>query len=187
LTLFYICDIKQLAVNAVLFLITVTSIHRVSGSIKSWERHSGKNKAAHELWMYARMCTVMGFVWVFGLASSSTDIMTIPGLIVTYIYAILNALEGLFIFVAFTCNRRVAMLYRRTFRLQPLPGGRYNAENPTTTFTAPKQTKTASVQTQVTSATTKTRTGAKPIQNEDQEGDHSLDQHITSLNPIPSL
>ncbi len=129
----------------------------------------------------------MGFVWVFGLASSSTDIMTIPGLIVTYIYAILNALEGLFIFVAFTCNRRVAMLYRRTFRLQPLPGGRYNAETPTTTFTAPKQTKTASVQTQVTSATTKTRTGAKPIQNEDQDGDHSLDQHITSLNPIPSL
>lgn len=103
--------------------------------------------------MFVRMCTVMGFTWLFGLLASFMEIITMPGLIITYIFVIASALEGLFIFVAFTCNHRIGRLYCRLLRLQEPRGDsrRYAPDVPTITFTAPEPIKTASVETLVTS------------------------------------
>ena len=104
-----------LIVNFVLFTVILTSIQRAASAIKSSERHEchSKKQASRTTWLYARIISVMGFTWVFGFISSLMDVMTVPGLIFTYVYAILNAVDGLLICVAFTCNRRVAHLYRR--------------------------------------------------------------------------
>ena len=104
--------IVALIVNFVLFLTTITSIRHVSSSLRSYERCSRKRTALSQVKLYARMCTVLGFTWVFGLISSCLPMYPLA-IIFAYLFIVTNALGGLFIFVAFICNRRVRMLYVR--------------------------------------------------------------------------
>ena len=104
--------IMALIVNFALFVTTIASIRHVSGSLRNYERSSRKQTALSQVKLYARMCTVLGFTWVFGLISSCMP--TYPmAVIFGFLFTITNALGGLFIFVAFICNRRVRVLYAR--------------------------------------------------------------------------
>jgi hypothetical protein len=69
------------------------------------------------------MASVMGFTWVFGLASSVLSAVTeTPSRSLCYalhalgvLFPILNSSQGLFVFFAFVFNRRVLALYRQLF------------------------------------------------------------------------
>ena len=60
------------------------------------------------------MSTLLGFTWVFGIVAAFADVIAI-----SYIYVILNSLQGVYIFVAFACNKRVFQLWRDTCRNTP--------------------------------------------------------------------
>ena len=99
-----------LLANVVFFVRTVAIIqHSSAGNPGNCTK---KQKALCQLKLYARMSTVMGFAWIFALIAACFDPLSPAGLVFTFIYIILNAMGGLFIFVAFTCNRRVYQLYR---------------------------------------------------------------------------
>lgn len=99
-----------LIANIVLFIRTVAIIQRSSaGHQRNCTR---RQKAVCQLKLYARMSTVMGFAWIFAFISACFDPLSPAGIAFTTIYFVLNATAGLFIFVAFTCNRRVYHLYR---------------------------------------------------------------------------
>lgn len=100
-----------LLANIVLFVRTVSIIQRSSAGNQSLNSNK-RQKALCQLKLYARMSTVMGFAWIFALIAACFDPLSPAGLVFTFIYIVLNAMGGLFIFVAFTCNRRVYQLYR---------------------------------------------------------------------------
>ena len=52
--------------------------------------------------VYLRLAVIMGMTWINGLAAGFVDCEPI-----WYVFVVLNALQGLFIFMAFTCNKRV--------------------------------------------------------------------------------
>lgn len=97
-----------LLANIFLFIRTVAIIH----SSSACHQCSRSKRALCQLKLYARMSTVMGFTWIFAFISACFDPSSTTGMIFTFIYIILNAMGGLFIFVAFTCNQRVYQLYR---------------------------------------------------------------------------
>lgn len=98
-----------LVANIVLFVRTVAIIYSSSACQGQCSR---RQRALCQLKLYARMSTVMGFAWVFAFIAACFDMSSTAGMIFTFIYIILNSMSGLFIFVAFTCNRRVYLLYR---------------------------------------------------------------------------
>ena len=98
-----------LIANMILFICTICSIQRATTVRTSVNR---KQSAMQQLKLYARMSTVMGFCWIFGLAAGALDPISTVGLIFAYIYSITNSLQGFFIFAAFTCNSRVLHLYK---------------------------------------------------------------------------
>ena len=114
-------------VNCVLFSRTIASIRKTNrlarhsgagrtSSSNSSRRLSGRN----DVILYVKMASVMGFTWVFGLASSVISSVTDePSDAICYalhvlgvLFPILNSSQGLFIFVAFVFNRRVLALYK---------------------------------------------------------------------------
>jgi len=52
--------------------------------------------------LYLRLAVIMGLTWITGLAAGFVDLEP-----VWYVFVGLNTLQGLFIFVAFTCNKKV--------------------------------------------------------------------------------
>jgi hypothetical protein len=98
-----------LVANIVLFVRTVAIIYSSSTCQGQCSR---RQRALFQLKLYARMSTVMGFAWIFAFIAACFDMSSTAGMIFTFIYIILNSMSGLFIFVAFTCNRRVYLLYR---------------------------------------------------------------------------
>ncbi|XP_057374372.1 uncharacterized protein LOC130695276 [Daphnia carinata] len=96
-----------LLANIFLFIRTVAIIQGSSAC----HQCSRRQKALCQLKLYARMSTVMGFTWIFAFISAFFNPSSTAGMIFTFTYIILNAMGGLFIFVAFTCNRRVYQLY----------------------------------------------------------------------------
>ena len=129
--------IVALVVNFALFVTTIASIRHVSGSLRSYERHSRNQTALSQVKLYARMCTVLGFTWVFGLISSCLPMYPLA-IIFLFLFIVTNALGGLFIFVAFICNRRVWMLYVQLWR--KLTGSTANNFKDSTTSLHPSQT-----------------------------------------------
>ena len=61
--------------------------------------------------LYVRLAVIMGLTWITGLAAGFVDVEA-----VWYVFISLNTLQGLFIFVAFTCNRRVVNGVRESLR-----------------------------------------------------------------------
>lgn len=100
-----------LLANIILFIKTITIIQRSSAGHQS--NCTRRQKAVCQLKLYARMSTVMGFAWIFALIAACFDPTTPAGMVFNFIYILLNAMGGLFIFFAFTCSRRVSNLYRQ--------------------------------------------------------------------------
>lgn len=54
-----------------------------------------------------QMSTVLGFTWIFGFVAAFADVTAL-----WYIFIILNSLQGVYIFIAFICKKRVLKLWR---------------------------------------------------------------------------
>lgn len=113
-------------VNCIFFGKTIMSISRTAKIAKKslTTRHSNSSfqKVADnsEVMLYVKMSSVMGFTWIFGLSSSILSSFVRPATytacttvhVLAILFIILNSSQGIFIFVAFVCNRRVFALYK---------------------------------------------------------------------------
>ena len=109
-------------VNIGMFTRTIICIRASTKMTQTSVRRSSlSHMAGHDdVMLYIRMSTVMGFTWIFGLASSIVSAFSgEPSrtiCIVLHLFGILfivfNCSQGLFIFFAFVFNRRVLGLYR---------------------------------------------------------------------------
>ena len=52
--------------------------------------------------LYLRLAVIMGLTWVIGLAAGFVNLEPL-----WFAFVVLNALQGLFIFIAFTCTKKV--------------------------------------------------------------------------------
>ncbi|KAH9510351.1 hypothetical protein Btru_042868 [Bulinus truncatus] len=117
-------------VNCIFFARTIMSITRTVKLTKKsiTSKHSSssfqKMTGRSDVMLYVKMSTVMGFTWIFGLSSSILSSFAKPitysACIVSHVLAIcftlFNASQGVFIFIAFVCNRRVLALYCGLYR-----------------------------------------------------------------------
>ncbi|XP_013417853.1 uncharacterized protein LOC106178969 [Lingula anatina] len=99
LVLFLVAPIGVvLIVNIILYAMIAKSLHAaLSTSLKLNMR---KNK--HSFVTYLRLFALMGTTWIFGFLSGGLGILALE-----YIFVILTTLDGLFIFIAVVCSRRV--------------------------------------------------------------------------------
>lgn len=86
-------------INIVLFLIVVVKITRMP-SVQSSCTHNRSYMT-----IYAKLSSLTGITWLLGFVYVSTEIEAIE-----YLFIIPNAGQGVFIFVAFVCNKRVLRL-----------------------------------------------------------------------------
>ncbi|KAL8594021.1 hypothetical protein ACOMHN_029007 [Nucella lapillus] len=131
--------------NCVFFVRTIVSIRntnrlaRHSGAGRTNSSNSARQMSGqNDVILYVKMSSVMGFTWVFGLASSIISSLTQePTDVICYIlhvlgvlFPILNSSQGLFILFAFVFNRRVFALYKslgrkiRKYLIEKLKGRR---------------------------------------------------------------
>lgn len=89
-------------INVSFFLSTAHMI--VATTSKTLKANSTiKGSSAHRNFrLYFRLFLIMGLTWIFGFIAGYSDIEYI-----WYLFIILNTLQGLFIFVAFSCNKKV--------------------------------------------------------------------------------
>ncbi|XP_052083548.1 probable G-protein coupled receptor Mth-like 2 [Mytilus californianus] len=114
-----------LLANAIMFIRTIICIRSVTKMVSLRTRRSSVSNAIgqHDVILYVRMSTVMGFTWIFGLASSiissfsekPTNTVCIVLHVVGVFFIIFNCSQGLFIFFVFVFNRRVGALYKELF------------------------------------------------------------------------
>lgn len=117
--------IAILFANAIMFVRTIICIRSVTKFVSLRTRRSSVSNAIgkHDVMLYVRMSTVMGFTWIFGLASSIVSSFTdkpTGNVCITLhtlglLFIIFNCSQGLFIFGVFVCNRRVGALYKELF------------------------------------------------------------------------
>jgi hypothetical protein len=74
----------------------------------------------YDVKIYMRMAVLAGFGWtigfiLFALPDSQQGFLHYLAVIFKYLFILLNATPGLFIFVVYVCNRRVFALYHRLF------------------------------------------------------------------------
>ena len=62
----------------------------------------------NDIIIFAKLSTLTGFTWIFGFIYSWTDIE-----VFSYLFIILNATQGVFLFLSFVCNKRVLSMYRK--------------------------------------------------------------------------
>ncbi|ESO84356.1 hypothetical protein LOTGIDRAFT_75274, partial [Lottia gigantea] len=108
-------------INTVFFIRTIICIQATA----KLAHHTTRRTFSHmtgksDVMLYVRMSTVMGFTWIFGLASSIiSSIFTKPDQtvcmalrILSILFTVFNCGQGLFIFFAFIFKRRVFYLYK---------------------------------------------------------------------------
>lgn len=76
--------------------------------------HRERNPAAATT--YLRMAAGMGLTWVFGFVAAFVRSSDTARLAFTYLFIVCNTLQGLSLFYAFVCNRKVFHLYRTLLR-----------------------------------------------------------------------
>ena len=69
-------------------------------------RRNVKHERNHMV-IFAKLSTLTGFCWVFGFVYILTDIQAF-----SYLFIILNASQGVFIFLSFVCTGKVMKMYR---------------------------------------------------------------------------
>ncbi|CAN8003024.1 unnamed protein product [Ixodes hexagonus] len=90
-------------VNVTLFASTAVM---VIGSTKTSVKRSGST-ARRNFSLYVRLSVMMGLSWTLGLIAGYLDVE-----VLWYLFIVLNTLEGLFIFVAFSCTHKVGTYLR---------------------------------------------------------------------------
>lgn len=83
---------------------------------------SGKLKDHNEMSIHMRLSVQYGFAWIFaiviilvGTSKSESAVICYTLYILNLIFNVLNGCTGLFIFIAFICNRRILHLYKTRF------------------------------------------------------------------------
>ncbi|XP_071809663.1 uncharacterized protein [Asterias amurensis] len=98
--------------NFILFVLTVCGIRSTKRDTKCIKRDISKAKRlGQELLVYIKISTLLGFTWIFGFAAAISNVN-----VLWYIFIVLNSCQGLLIFLSFTCNPRVRMLWMEAFR-----------------------------------------------------------------------
>ncbi|XP_033609011.1 uncharacterized protein LOC111868622 isoform X2 [Cryptotermes secundus] len=67
-------------------------------------RMENRSTARTQLCLFVRLSVIMGLTWITGLVATT---LNIP--VMWYVFVILNTLQGLFIFVSFSCTEKVWM------------------------------------------------------------------------------
>lgn len=147
-----------LLTNFMLFVYTAYTVRRVQTRSEKFRTNpsSFKNEMVR-LKLYIRLVVVLGLTWFFGILSSLTNMSWL-----WYPFFILGAAQGVFIFVAFTCKRKVwHELSRKIWRVR----ARSNS-NPRTKYRFSADGGKASVSrtlTHTTSISNDANTKSKPL------------------------
>ena len=94
-----------ITLNFISFILVVIKILRMP-TVKSDTKHT-RNYFA----IYAKLSTITGITWIFGFIHFFTAVEALE-----YIFIILNASQGVFIFLSFIFNKRVLGMYRNKIR-----------------------------------------------------------------------
>ena len=87
--------------NFIMFLFFVIKIKRTPVIKKDV-----KNER-NDMIVFAKLSSLTGFTWIFGFIYSWTDIE-----VFSYLFIVLNASQGVFLFLSFVCNKRVFDMFR---------------------------------------------------------------------------
>lgn len=108
--------------NAVMFIRTIIRIRAVTRDARSSVRRPSIKRMSgrDDVMLYIRMSTVMGFTWVFGLASSvisafagpTSHTICIALHLLGILFIVFNCSQGIFICFAFLFNRRILALFK---------------------------------------------------------------------------
>ncbi|XP_038051842.1 uncharacterized protein LOC119724727 isoform X2 [Patiria miniata] len=102
----------SLIVSTGLYLLTLVRLRRRRRATQIVRKQGRVEGAREELAIYSKLCVLMGVTWIFGFVSQS-----VTGILVfSYIYILLNYLQGVFIFIAFCLNKRVRGLWKEQLR-----------------------------------------------------------------------
>ena len=87
--------------NMVLFCSVIREIIKMP-KIQKDVRHE-----RNETVIFAKLSSLTGFCWIFGFVYSWTGILAF-----SYLFIVLNASQGIFIFLSFVCTKRVIKMYK---------------------------------------------------------------------------
>ncbi|XP_033104077.1 uncharacterized protein LOC117106761 [Anneissia japonica] len=94
--------------NFVIFLLIIRSIHKTRAVVQS---EAGCNAIIElfqrEIIIYIKLSSIMGFTWIFAFLAAFTQNM-----ISVFLFIILNSSQGVFIFLAFNCNKTTCTIVR---------------------------------------------------------------------------
>ncbi len=100
----------MLMVNAFFFVRCVAGLCAAIRVANKAKNSSSSKAKTSSLLLYVRICSVMGFTWVFAVAFGF-----IQTAVLLYLHIICNGLQGVFIFTCFCANRRVWHMYKQKF------------------------------------------------------------------------
>ncbi|XP_035215885.1 uncharacterized protein LOC118189402 [Stegodyphus dumicola] len=104
--------IAIMLINILLFISSARMILMTTqSSIKQQNQSQRRNFK-----LYLRLALLMGLTWVVGLVAGYADISFL-----WYLFVILNTLQGLFIFIAFSCSTKVLNYIKEKFKMQSEP------------------------------------------------------------------
>jgi len=90
-----------IVMNLLFFVVVIVKISRTASVQKSV-----KNER-NDFEIFVKLSTITGITWVFGLIYMLADVVAF-----SYLFIVLNASQGVFLFFAFVANRRVAAMLR---------------------------------------------------------------------------
>ena len=88
-----------MGINIIMFIMTARII---ASTTNSTAKMSTSAPHQNQFKLYMRLALLMGLTWISGIVAGYLQLE-----IIWYIFVLLNTLQGLFIFVAFTCTRKV--------------------------------------------------------------------------------
>ncbi|CAF1259487.1 unnamed protein product [Rotaria sordida] len=118
-----------LVINFIFYALTIRNIRRTLKSsffllffrvrvqvARKFQQKKQIIPGEHDVKIYMRMAVLTGFGWtigfiLFALPDSQQGFQYYLAIIFKYLFILLNATPGLFIFVVYVCNRRVFLLY----------------------------------------------------------------------------
>jgi hypothetical protein len=106
--------------NIVFYIITIYKIL----SVPHIENSSGNRS---HLSVYIKLFSLTGLTWILQIVDTFLEMS-----ILSYLVAVLNGLQGLFIFLSYVCNARVLKMWLKLCSLSPVKSPKYTTHSETT-------------------------------------------------------
>jgi hypothetical protein len=106
--------------NIVFYIITIYKIL----SVPHIERSSGNRS---HLSVYIKLFSLTGLTWILQIVDTFLEMS-----ILSYLVAVLNGLQGLFIFLSYVCNARVLKMWLKVCSLSAVKSPKYTTHSETT-------------------------------------------------------